>query len=310
MKELLSQLVYGAFYLFSRLPYGTLYALSSCFCPVLYHLIRYRRSVVRRNLEASFPEKTHDEIILIEQDFYRRLCDYCVETVKLLSVSREELLRRVEFRGVEQIEECFDHGQTCAAILGHCFNWELLTATGQLFRTHNEAVCGLVYHPFSSPLLDRMFIKIRQSMGGVCIPKHDTLRYLESFRRQGLMNLFGYVADQAPDPAEIRLWLPFLNHETAAVTGVERLMRRMSNAVFYIDTERPERGRYVFTFKLMTKTLASEPELMITRRFFSLLEETVRRDPALYLWTHDRWRLTRQDFDREFRMENGHAVKR
>jgi len=310
MKELLSQLVYGAFYLFSRLPYGTLYALSDCFQPVLYHLVRYHRRVVRRNLEASFPDKTHDEIVLMERDFYRWLCDYCVETVKLLSVSRKELLSRVEFRGVGQVEECFDHGQACAAILGHCCNWELLSATGLVFRTHKEAVCGLVYHPLSSPLFDRMFIKIRQGMGGVCIPKQDTLRYLESFRRQRLMNFFGYVADQMPNVADIHLWLNFLGRETPVLTGAERLMRRMGNAVFYVVMERPCRGRYVFTFKLITKTPAAEPEFMITRRFFEMLEETVRRNPALYLWSHDRWRMTRQDFDRGYRVERGRVVKR
>lgn len=310
MKEFLSQFVYMAFYLVSRLPYSTLYVLSDCLYPLLYHVARYRRNVVRRNLTTSFPELTERELLALEQNFYHWLCDYCVETVKLMSVSRAELLRHVEFRGVEQIEECFYRGQTCAAILGHCCNWELLSATGQVFRTHKEAVCGLIYHPLSSPLFDRMFIKIRQGMGGVCIPKQDTLRYLESFRRQGLMNLFGYVADQMPREADIHLWLDFLGHETPVLTGAERLMRRMENAVFYVDMERPQRGRYVFTFKPITMTPASEPEFFITKRFFAMLEQTVRRNPALYLWSHDRWRLTHSDFDREYRTEHGHVVKR
>lgn len=310
MKAFLSILVYGAFYLLSRLPYSTLYALSDASYPILYHLLRYHRRVVRRNLETSFPEKGHREILFLERNFYRWLCDYCVETVKLMSVTRQELLRRVEFRGVEQIEECFDRGQTCAAILGHCCNWELLSATGQALKRHNEAVCGLIYHPLSRTLFDRMFIKIRQSMGGVCIPKKDTLRYLDSFKRQGLMNLFGYVADQMPREQDIHLWLNFLNHETPVITGAERLMRKMDNAVFYVDVERPERGRYVFSFKQITINPAQEPEFSITKRFFSMFEETVRRAPEFYLWSHDRWCLTREEFERKYRTERGHVVKR
>lgn len=310
MKEFLSQLVYGAFYLFSRLPYGALYALSDCAYPLLYHVFRYRRRLVRRNLVSSFPLYTHEETLAIERGFYRWLCDYCVETVKLMSVSRRELLSHIEFKGVEQIEECFDRGQTCAAILGHCCNWELLSATGQVFKAHHEAVCGLIYHPLSSPLLDRMFVKIRQGMGGLCIPKQDTLRYLESFKRQGLMNLFGYVADQSPRETDIHLWLPFLNHDTPVLTGAERLMRKMGNAVFYVDMERPERGRYVFTFKLITRNPATEPEFAVTRRFFTMLEETIRRAPEVYLWSHDRWSITRQEFERRFKTERGRVVKR
>jgi len=261
-------------------------------------------------LETSFPEMTREETLSLERKFYRWLCDYCVETVKLMSVTRQELLRHVEFRGVEQVEERFDRGQTCAAILGHCCNWELLSATGQAMARHKEAVCGLIYHPLKHTLLDRMFIKIRQGMGGVCIPKKDTLRYLESFRRQGLMNLFGYVADQTPRKQDIRLWLSFLNHETPVLTGAERLMRRMNNAVFYVDMECPARGHYVVYFKLITLNPASEEEYMITRSFFSMLEESVRRSPEFYLWSHDRWRLTREEFELEYRMERGHAVKR
>lgn len=64
-----------------------------------------------------------------------------------MSVSRRELLSRIEFRGIDKIEECFDKGQTCAGILGHYGNWELLSATGLVIKRHPEAVIGLIYHP-------------------------------------------------------------------------------------------------------------------------------------------------------------------
>ena len=310
MRTLLSMIVYMVFDLLSRLPYKALYALSDCMYPVVYHVLRYRRGVVRRNLATSFAGESGERLLDIERGFYRWLCDYCVETIKLMTVSKRELMRHIEFRGLELVEEHFDRGQTCAAILGHSCNWELLSATGQALTRHKEAVCGLIYHPMSSRLLDRIFIKLRQSMGGVCIPKQDTLRYLESFRRQELMYLFGYVADQAPRHADTHLWLEFLGHDTPVLTGAERLMRRMGNAVFYVDTERPERGRYVFTFKLITDKTEQEEEYMVTRRFFAMLEDTVRRAPSLYLWSHDRWQTTRRDFDREYRTERGHVVRR
>lgn len=310
MKELLYNIVYGVFYLISRLPYKALYALADVFFIILYHLVRYRRGIVRRNIATAFPEKSADECRTTERGFYRWLCDYFVETVKLMSVSRGELLRHIEFRGVEQIEDCFDRGQTCAAILGHYCNWELLSATGLAFTRHKEAVCGLIYHPLRSDLFDRLFIKMRQSMGGVCIPKRDILRYLVSFRNQKLMNLFGYIADQTPRYRNTHLWLPFLNHDTPVFTGSERIMRKMNNAVFYVDMQRPARGHYIYTFRLMTDNPAALPEHELTRRFFALLEQTIRRDPRFYLWSHDRWKRTREEFDREFKIENGHVVRK
>lgn len=310
MKEFLYNIIYGIFYLVSKLPYRVLYVISDIANLVLYHIVRYRRDIVRRNITSAFPEKSLEECISIERGFYKWFCDYFVETVKLMSVSRQELLSRIEFRGIDKIEECFDRGQTCAGILGHYGNWELLSATGLVIKKHPEAVIGLIYHPLRSQLFDRLFINMRQSMGGVCVPKKDILRYLVSFRSQNLMNLFGYIADQAPRYRNIHLWLPFLNHDTPVFTGAERIMRKMNNAVFYIDVERPERGKYIYTFKLMTDKPGEMPEFEITKKFFVMLEQTIRREPRFYLWSHNRWKRTREEFDKEFKIENGHVVRK
>lgn len=303
MKEFLYNIIYGIFYLVSKLPYRALYVISDIANLVLYHIVRYRRDIVRRNITSAFPEKSLEECISIERGFYKWFCDYFVETVKLMSVSRQELLSRIEFRGIDKIEECFDRGQTCAGILGHYGNWELLSATGLVIKKHPEAVIGLIYHPLRSQLFDRLFINMRQSMGGVCVPKKDILRYLVSFRSQNLMNLFGYIADQAPRYRNTHLWLPFLNHDTPVFTGAERIMRKMNNAVFYIDVERPERGKYIYTFKLMTDKPGEMPEFEITKKFFVMLEQTIRREPRFYLWSHNRWKRTREEFDKEFKIE-------
>lgn len=310
MKEFLYNIIYGIFYLVSKLPYRALYVISDIANLVLYHIVRYRRDIVRRNITSAFPEKSLEECISIERGFYKWFCDYFVETVKLMSVSRQELLSHIEFRGIDKIEECFDRGQTCAGILGHYGNWELLSATGLVIKKHPEAVIGLIYHPLRSQLFDRLFINMRQSMGGVCVPKKDILRYLVSFRSQNLMNLFGYIADQAPRYRNIHLWLPFLNHDTPVFTGAERIMRKMNNAVFYIDVERPERGKYIYTFKLMTDKPGEMPEFEITKKFFVMLEQTIRREPRFYLWSHNRWKRTREEFDKEFKIENGHVVRK
>lgn len=310
MKEFLYNIIYGIFYLVSKLPYRALYVISDIANLVLYHIVRYRRDIVRRNITSAFPEKSLEECISIERGFYKWFCDYFVETVKLMSVSRQELLSRIEFRGIDKIEEYFDRGQTCAGILGHYGNWELLSATGLVIKKHPEAVIGLIYHPLRSQLFDRLFINMRQSMGGVCVPKKDILRYLVSFRSQNLMNLFGYIADQAPRYRNIHLWLPFLNHDTPVFTGAERIMRKMNNAVFYIDVERPERGKYIYTFKLMTDKPGEMPEFEITKKFFVMLEQTIRREPRFYLWSHNRWKRTREKFDKEFKIENGHVVRK
>lgn len=87
-------------------------------------------------------------------------------------------------------------------------------------------------------------------------------------------------------------------------------MRKMHNAVFYVDMERLARGRYRCTFKPISDDAANEEPFAITRRFFALLELSIRRDPQCYLWTHNRWKRTREEFERRFEIKDGKVVPR
>ena len=122
------------------------------------------------------------------------------------------------------------------------------------------------------------------------------------------MTLFGYIADQTPKWENIHLWLPFLNHDTPVFTNGEKIMRKMNNAVFYVDMERPQRGKYIATFRLITRTPNNLEEHAITRRFFQMLEQTIRRDPQYYLWSHNRWKRSHEEFDQRFSMDNGKVI--
>ena len=310
MKNIAYYLLYALVYPLSLLPFRILYLISDGFFLLVYHVIGYRRKIVRKNLTASFPDKRPDELCTIERQFYHWLCDYFVETIKLLTISDERLLQHIEFRGVEQLEACYDQGQDCAAILGHYCNWEWLSATGLAFKRYPQAVMGLIYHPLYNAAFDRLFVAIRSAHGGDCIPKKDILRHMIRYRQEDRRTLFGYISDQTPKWENIHLWLPFLHQETPVFTGGERIMKKTDNAVFYTEMERPRRGQYICTFRLISAHAAQEPESEITRRFFQLLEETIRKAPAYYLWTHNRWKRTKEEFDRRFRIENGHTISK
>ena len=48
----------------------------------------------------------------------------------------------------------------------------------------------------------------------------------------------------------------------------------------------------------------------ITRRFFNLLEESIRNRPEFYLWTHNRWKRTKEEFDQRFNIVNGKSIRK
>ena len=52
----------------SRMPFAVMYLLSDIVAFMLYHIVRYRRRVVRDNLKRCFPHRSEKEIIKIEKD--------------------------------------------------------------------------------------------------------------------------------------------------------------------------------------------------------------------------------------------------
>lgn len=305
----MTQFVYTLFYLLSRLPLRCLYVLSDMGFVLIYHIARYRRHIVRHNLETSFPEKSEHEIKAIERRFYRWFCDYFMEAVKLLSISDKELRRRFTIRNSEEVEQCMAEGQDTAGVLGHYCNWEWLSCVG--IALPPERVVGLIYDPLHSTAFDYLFRRLRSSQpNAITVPKKNILRQLLTLRKEGRHSLFGYIADQAPKWQNIHLWLDFLNHETPVFTGTERIIRMMNNAVFYVEMSRPRRGYYTATYHLITRKPAELGEFEVTRRFFAMLEETIRREPTYYLWTHNHWKRTREEFEKRFEIVNGKVIER
>ena len=142
--KLLYYLTYAVLWLFSLLPMWVHYLISDGIYVVVYHFVGYRKKLVRKNLTDSFPEKTEEELRRIEKNFYRWFCDYLVETIKLLTISKKELKRRMVFKGTEIVDEIVASGQSCAVYLGHYCNWEWITSL-PLWVTP-KAQCGQIYH--------------------------------------------------------------------------------------------------------------------------------------------------------------------
>ena len=285
-----------------------LYRLADVGYLLIYYVLKYRRGIVRQNLVSSFPEKTNSEIVNIEKQFYRWFADYFLESIKLLSISRKQLAKRLTIINADLIENDFKEGTHVAAILGHYCNWEWLSAV--TIGLPQNRVVALVYKPIKNKIINHLFYCLRSSQRGVPVAKNDILRALVKYKKQQTMTLFGYIADQSPRWQNIHLWLPFLHHQTPVFTGSERIMRKMNNAVYYVEMSRPKRGYYTCTFRLITKEPNSLPENDITRRFFEMLEVSIKAQPHLYLWTHNRWKRTKEEFDARFKVENGKVVER
>ena len=301
--RLLYYVIYSLWFLLSLLPLRIHYMLSDLLYLIIYRLIHYRVAVVRKNIQESFPEKDADEQLAIERGFYHWFCDYLAESVKLLTMSRSQMRRRMVFKGTDVVDEVVRNGQSCAVYLGHYCNWEWITSL-PLWVTP-EAQCGQIYHVLENQEFDKLFLKLRQRWGAVCIPMAETLRRLIQYRQANQPVVIGYIGDQVPFWNNIHHWCQFLNHDTPVLTGTERLARQTGQSAFYLDVRRLRRGYYEAEFKLITREPKQLAEFELTDIYFRMLEESIRRDPACYLWSHNRWKRTREEFNLRYDPDTG-----
>lgn len=307
MKKGLSYIAYALSYTFwytmSLLPMSLLYVFSDCLYLLVGKVVKYRHKVIWKNLKDSFPEKDEAELQHIERGFYHYFCDYLVETIKLLNMSKRELRQRMVFTGIEEINELLEKGVSCAIYLGHYGNWELITSLP--LWVSEKAQCCQVYHPLNNERFDKLFKSVREKHHALCIPMAETLRQVVSYRQKKQPIVIGYIADQAPFWNNIHHWVDFLNHDTPVLTGSERIIKKTGQAVFYGDVSRVRRGYYRCDFKLITNESAKYKDWEITDKYFQLLEETIRRQPELYLWSHKRWKRTREEFNLRYDEKTG-----
>jgi KDO2-lipid IV(A) lauroyltransferase len=272
----------------SLLPFWFLYRFSD----LLYLIIRiigYRKKVIIDNLKHSFPNKTEKERTKILHDFYRHFCDTVIETIKLQSISRRQMMKRINFENVEYLEEANRLGRDVIAILGHYGNWEYVPAINMFITAQG---CD-VYRPLKNKSYDRMMLKLRSRFGNINITMKDTLREILMMKRDNTRYVLGLIADQSPARSEKMVYLPFLNQNTPIILGPEKIAQKTNDIVVFFEMSRPRRGHYNVKIVPLFDNAKNTGELEITKAYMSHLEMMIEKTPHLWLWSHKRWKFAK-----------------
>ncbi len=269
-----------------------MYFLADIIYFILYRIAGYRKKVVRKNLAESFPDKSAGELRRIEKRFYRNFADSLVETLRLMHVSDRYMSRHMQFENIELIDNLLDSGRSIIVYFAHTFNWEWAPSVSlhTKLKPSDKVEFGQVYRPLKSGFADRMMLKLRGRFHSICYPKSSTLRCLLKARKKGMLTITGFMSDQHPSHGDRGHLTTFLNHPTMMITGTETLARKLKMAAIYWDMEKTGRGKYKITVRPLADNVADTPEGEITEKYTLLLEQTIRRDPAIWLWSHKRWK--------------------
>jgi len=286
----LSWIGIGFLYLLSLCPFWFLYLISDFLFVIIYYIVGYRRKVVQENLRNSFPEKSEQERHILEHKYYHYLTDLMVETIKMVTVSKKSILKRVTSPNPEVMDNYFAQGRSLMMALGHYGNWEMANMRLSIY-TDNPLL--VVYKPLTNKTFDDFFLKMRSRFGAQLVAMKNVMRTMVKYKDECIISAF--VADQTPVKNEATYFTNFLNQPTAFFLGIEKLAKLMGPVVIFCDVERVKRGYYSFNFIPLVENPAETAPHEITEAYVRQLEIMIRREPQYWLWSHRRWKFKPED---------------
>lgn len=301
--SLSAQISHAPMRLIGKLPLKAHYANSRFLAWLVGDVLRYRRDVVSFNLARCFPEKTTRELKALRKEFYRHFAEIVVEAFWFGACRDSRRLhdaRIVEIANPEIISALFESSPSVAVLYSHCGNWELYggiesynySGRPMPVSEHNFSV---VYKRTNSKTTDEVLrmnrfapLKDRDAYDGY-VETMDLIRY--AFKHRDEKRIYNINTDQRPYVSSgANIPVKFLGQDTQTMTGAAAIARKFGMAVCYLRMARKEQGHYIIEYVPICENASGSSVEDIMKRYYELLEEDIRKDPANYLWTHKRFK--------------------
>jgi KDO2-lipid IV(A) lauroyltransferase len=124
---------------------------------------------------------------------------------------------------------------------------------GQCFQLQTPLQMVIIYRPLTHPYFDRMMQRLRTRFNLEITTMKLSLR----------------------------------------TTGIEKMARKFNYPVVYIHPTRPKRGYYTMELEVLVEDPSKTKDYEITEIYTRRLERDIRENPAIWLWSHRRWKSKR-----------------
>jgi len=294
------------YYLFvfpiSLLPLRIIYLFSDLFYLLLISVIPYRKKVIYENLKRSFPNKTESELKRLQRKFYRHFTDILAEGIKNLSISENELRKRIKVVNPELMQNLYQKNKSVLLVSGHYNNWEWLISAQAFLCPHQAVGIGM---PLSSKFWDKKLNEKRARFGMKIIHSKIVKDFYEKPIEQPIATLI--LSDQSPGDSHKAYWMEFLNQQTAVLFGCELLAHTYDQSVVFFSMKKLKRGFYTIEFELIAEHSSKMKWGEITEKHTRLLEKLIQSEPSQWIWSHKRWKRQIPENLQELKNQQEHS---
>jgi len=263
-----------------------LYVLSDFFFFLMFNVIGYRKIVVLENLKLAFPEKSEEERKKIAKDFFRHLTDLIMESVKAFSISEKEMSKRYSYKNPELVNNFTKQGRSIALVAAHQANWEWSISLPLVLDGNVNGA----YTKLGNPYFEKVVRSSREKYGIIGYKTSETVKGMQKNFAEKTQGSYILLSDQSPQLHKTFYWNEFFGVQVPMHTGAEILAKRFDLVVINYITRKVKRGYYETEFQLITDAPKEFEDYQITDKYTRLTENNIKQQPALYLWSHKRFK--------------------
>ena len=252
------------------------------------HLILHKRfERMLHDIRLAFPDKTDKQIRQIAKDSWRNMGTIMAEFIQLSAMSVEQFKMHCRIDGIEKIHALYN--KTGGIIhIGHFTNWEAFGLAASAYGFEKAVLAQRVDNPY----VDEEINRLRNIFSGTTFySNHEDKPFFTCLRWLKKKKMLGILFDQNTIANEI--WLPFLGRTAAFAPVTALLAIKAQVPVIPVNVERQPDGMLVCkvydpVYPPTTYTAANVH--IFTRTLVDYYETWLRKNPASWLWAHNRWK--------------------
>jgi Kdo2-lipid IVA lauroyltransferase/acyltransferase len=294
----------------SALPLPIALALGGVLGRLAWALSPRLRRDMRASLAAAFPERSDAEREAIARASLVRLGWVGGEMITLGRWS-SRLDDYVEARPetVATVARAVARGKGIVLVLGHIGNWELTCRLSRYVQP-NAVIAKRSWHPSLDRLAERA--RVENRVATIWRDDPDTGRAMLKLLKRG--GTLGILIDQ--DIRDVQtVFVPFFGRPAATPRAAADLALRFGAAVLVVTCHRlgtrAGDGHRLEVVEVPYDAAPADREaevVRITAACVALQEAAIRRNPAEWVWMHQRWK-TRPDFETAPALDPAPAVE-
>jgi len=253
-----------------------------------YYTDPRHRKVCLKNLKIAFPDLDDSERRQIGRRAFENVGKTFLEFPGLVRQKPADILRRVRFEGLENLDHALSLNKGALLLTGHIGNWELMALAYGLKRSP----LAFIARPLDNVYLERWVARIRGRSGNQIIFKKGALRSVHRCLKQGVA--VGFLVDQHSWPPD-GILVDFFDHPACSSMAIALFAVRSGAPVVPVYTVRAPSGNdHIVIFEshlALAKTGKKDIDIRDnTQHYQKVLENVIRKYPDQWFWMHRRWK--------------------